>query len=413
MRRLSKYVTTIALASTGIGIAADTAQAAENNKVNVDVLNIRATSSISGNIVGKLYNGNPVNVLENMANGWSKINHNGKIAYVKTEFISTTHIIKSRTYRVNTNILNVRSGAGTNFKTIGILSRNQTLTILDSTKDWYKIKFNGKDGYVKGSYLTANDSARPNNIQGTTFKETVNENNIYKTNVNVLNIRSIPSTAGNIVGKLYNGNPVNVLENMANGWSKINHNGKIAYVKTEFITINQPLPNQILQPKKSESIHPKGKAVVNKYFDVLSPLIEEEAARNGISEWTELLKAITMQESTGNYIKYPDVMQSSEGTCGTIRCISDYKKSIENGVAIFKKRVEAASRMFNGDIRMGIQAYNYGPNFLKKAKEWGANRVFTRAFAKVFTIFERKLWLWWRSFCMSNMYYHVILIHKI
>jgi hypothetical protein len=115
--------------------------------------------------------------------------------------------------------------------------------------------------------------------------------------------------------------------------------------------------------------------VVNKYFDVLSPLIEEEAARNNISEWTELLKAITMQESTGNYIKYPDVMQISEGACGTIRCISDYKKSIENGVAIFKKRMEAASRMFNGDIRMGIQAYNYGPNFLKKAKEWGLQSI--------------------------------------
>ncbi|ALZ64595.1 SH3 domain-containing protein (plasmid) [Bacillus cereus] len=367
MRRLSKYITTVALASTGVGIAAGTVQAAENNKVNVDVLNIRATSSISGSIAGKLYNGNPVSVLENMANGWSKINHNGKIAYVKTEFISTTHITKARTYRVNINILNVRSGAGTNFKVMGILSKNQTITILDSTKDWYKIKFNGKDGYVKGSYLTAEDSVRPDNIQRTTFKETANENNIYKTNVNVLNIRSIPSTAGNIVGKLYNGNPVNVLENMANGWSKINHNGKIAYVKTEFITNNQPL-----QLKKSESVHPKGKAVVNKYFDVLSPLIEEEAARNDISEWVELLKAITMQESTGNYIKYPDVMQSSEGACGTIRCISDYKKSIENGVAIFKKRVEAASRMFNGDIRMGIQAYNYGPNFLKKAKEWGA-----------------------------------------
>ncbi|WP_235676447.1 SH3 domain-containing protein [Bacillus mycoides] len=143
------------------------------------------------------------------------------------------------------------------------------------------------------------------------------ENN--KVNVDVLNIRATSSISGSIAGKLYNGNPVNVLENMANGWSKINHNGKIAYIKTEFITINQPL-----QPKKSESVHPKGKAVVNKYFDVLSPLIEEEAARNNISEWAKLLKAITMQESTGNYIKYPDVMQISEGACGTIRCISDY-----------------------------------------------------------------------------------------
>ena len=374
MHKLSKYITTLALAGTGVGVAVDTVQAAENNAytVNVNVLNVRSTSSTTGNIVGKLYNGNPINVLENMANGWSKINYNGKIAYVKTDLIITKQMIANKTYRVTTNLLNVRSGAGTNFKIIGVLSQNQTLTILDSTNAWYRIKFNGKDGYVKGSFLTAIDNVKSINRESTISKETVTEKNLYKVNADIINIRSIPSTQGNIVGKLYNGNSVNLLENMANGWSKINHNGKIAYVKTEFMNINQPSTNQISEPKKAEPVKPQGKAMVNKYFDVLGPLIKEEAANNGISELAELLKAVTMQESNGNYIKYPDVMQSSEGTCGTIRCITDYKTSIQNGVAIFKKRVEIASKMFNGDIRMGIQAYNYGPNFLKKAKEWGA-----------------------------------------
>lgn len=374
MRRISKYMTTATLVSIGIGVGSDTAQAAGDNvyKVNVDVLNLRSSSSISGKIVGKLYNGNPVDVLGNMENGWSKINHNGKIAYVKTEFIITNKIIENKTYRVNTNFLNVRSGASTNFRIIAVLSRNQALTVLNSTKDWYKVKVNGMDGYVKGSFLTMDENAKSNNLERITSPKRVTENNVYKVNVNVLNIRSIPSMAGEIVGKLYNENPVNVLENMANGWSKINYNEKIAFVKTEFININQPLLNQNSPLKKDESVRPQGKAVVNKYFDVLSPFIEEEAAKNGISEWTELIKAITMQESNGNYIKYPDVMQSSEGMCGSVGCISSYKKSIQNGVAIFKKRVELASKMFNGDIRMGIQAYNYGPNFLKKAKEWGA-----------------------------------------
>ncbi|MES1053011.1 SH3 domain-containing protein [Bacillus thuringiensis] len=289
MRQLSKYMTTLAVASTSIGFSVDTVNASGNNlhTVNTNVLNVRSTSSTAGSIVGRLYNGNQVNLLEKMVNGWSKVEYNGNIAYVKTDFITTNQNTLNKKYKVTASALNVRSGAGTKFQILGILPYNQVVTVVDSTNGWYKIQFNGRHGYVKDTFLTASDNSKSN-------------------------------------------------------------------------------------PTSNSTISSQGKALVNHYFDVIGPIIEAEANQKGIPEWTELIKAITMQESSGNYMKYPDVMQSSEGTCGEIKCLTDYKQSIQNGVTIFKNRMQTASDMFDGDIRMGIQAYNYGPYFLKKSKDWGA-----------------------------------------
>ncbi|EJR90580.1 hypothetical protein IKE_05959 [Bacillus cereus VD196] len=291
MCKLSKYMTTLVLVGTSIGVTVNTVHADEStlHTVKADILNVRLTPSTTGSIIGKLFNGNQVNVLEKTSKGWSKIEYKGNTAYVKTNFIIINNTSLNKVFHVNVNKLNVRSGAGTQFKVLGTLSHNQLVTVINSTNDWYKIQFNGGHAYVKNNFLTASDNTKP-----------------------------IPS------------------------------------------------------PNSSQKISSHGKAIVNHFYEVIGPIIESEAIKQGIPEWTELIKAIAMQESSGNYVKYPDVMQSSEGSCGKIRCITNYKQSIQNGVSIFKTRMQGSLKMFNGDIRMGIQAYNYGPNFFKKAKEWGA-----------------------------------------
>lgn len=51
-------------------------------------------------------------------------------------------------YTIRVTSLNVRSGAGTNYKIIGSVKKNTTVNVTSVTKGWGKIDYNGKPGYI-------------------------------------------------------------------------------------------------------------------------------------------------------------------------------------------------------------------------------------------------------------------------
>lgn len=64
-------------------------------------------------------------------------------------------------YIVKVTSLNVRSGAGTNYKIIGSVKKNTTVNVTSVTKGWGKINHNGKDGYISLSaqYVTKSNKS--------------------------------------------------------------------------------------------------------------------------------------------------------------------------------------------------------------------------------------------------------------
>ena len=60
---------------------------------------------------------------------------------------------------VNCDLLNVRRGAGTGWGVLGTLKRNDTKKVVDSKKEqnstnlWYRIDYEGKEGWVVGTYV--------------------------------------------------------------------------------------------------------------------------------------------------------------------------------------------------------------------------------------------------------------------
>lgn len=99
---------------------------------------------------------------------------------------------------------------------------------------------------------------------------------------------------------------------------------------------------------------------LSKYFDVIGPKIESEAKKQGLALYTEVIKAKVMQESGGNYKSYPDVMQASESLGKPIGYIKDVDQSITQGVKYFGQMLKKAK----GDIKMTLQAYNFGSGFI-------------------------------------------------
>ena len=72
--------------------------------------------------------------------------------------IGVTNIFADSTGVVITSRLNVRKGPSTKYSRMGSLYKNKSVTILDSKGNWYKINFNGKEGWVSKNYIKVGGS---------------------------------------------------------------------------------------------------------------------------------------------------------------------------------------------------------------------------------------------------------------
>lgn len=116
---------------------------------------------------------------------------------------------------------------------------------------------------------------------------------------------------------------------------------------------------------------------LSKYFDVIGPKIEAESKAQGIGSYAEILKALTMQESGGNYHKLPDVMQSSESMGKPIGYIKNVDASIKQGVTHFKNQLARAK----GDIKLVLQSYNFGGGFIDYCMSRGGKYTYELAYS--------------------------------
>ena len=85
---------------------------------------------------------------------------NGIEEYLKSNVIIEESQITVIGKVVNADILNVRKGPSISFDIIGKLSGGDKVKVIGESNGWYKIEYNGKYGYVSGSYIEL-DSTEP------------------------------------------------------------------------------------------------------------------------------------------------------------------------------------------------------------------------------------------------------------
>lgn len=127
-------------------------------------VNVRETASTSSEVVGKLYADCVATVIEE-AGDWVYVNSGNVTGYVVKQYLlvgdaAETAIAKkySPKIKVTANVLNIRSGAGTEYEVIGSFGLGAEAELLEQGKEWMKINFtsNGekKVGYVFAKYVT-------------------------------------------------------------------------------------------------------------------------------------------------------------------------------------------------------------------------------------------------------------------
>ncbi|HFK1762423.1 enterotoxin [Bacillus wiedmannii] len=142
---MKKLIGIATAAVFGLGIFTSSANA--ETVVTTDVLNVRENPTTESKVVGKLLNGNKIDV-QNTENGWSKITLDGKDAFVSSEFTKSI-------YYVTANVLNVRAEANTDSEILGTLTKDDMIETTNQVQnEWLQFEYNGKTAYVHVPFLT-------------------------------------------------------------------------------------------------------------------------------------------------------------------------------------------------------------------------------------------------------------------
>ena len=135
-------------------------------------LRLRAEASTASSIVTTLDKSVAVAVLDDSIDGWYKISYDGQSGYVSADYliIDQDNIFESYG-RVNSDGVNVRSGASTDSGVLATVDDGAVVTVTAFQDGWYAVTCQyGTEGYIRSDYLdltSSNSSASSSSIVAT------------------------------------------------------------------------------------------------------------------------------------------------------------------------------------------------------------------------------------------------------
>ncbi|WP_026521085.1 SH3 domain-containing protein [Butyrivibrio sp. VCB2001] len=163
-----------------------------------DVINIRSSDSETADILDKTTQGQEFKELEALANGWSKVEYKGKEAYVKTEFFEVV---------------------------------SEETTVVDNSEENTEEADNASAAAASSAAST--DSSAAASTESSTKVSSAKTGKMTVTDS--VKFRKGQSTDSEAITTIYAGSTVNVIEQYASGWAKIEYNNKTGYIKSEFL----------------------------------------------------------------------------------------------------------------------------------------------------------------------------------
>ena len=214
-----------------------TAFAAEPNIgiVNADALRLRAEPSTNASTITYLSSGETVEVLDQ--NGeWYMVTYDDYTGYVFAAYITTRtapsvdivgmeESVAGKTGVITGNDVNFRSGPSTDDAVLFRLYSGDPVSIVSISGGWCRVDADGQEGYVNSDYVAV-DGLPLVNPKGIVTGDCVN-------------VRSIPSTDGGILTKVYAGGTVDLLS-MEGDWYAVSIDGTRGYIRSDYIRLYTP-----------------------------------------------------------------------------------------------------------------------------------------------------------------------------
>ena len=210
-------------------------------------LNLRNQASLSGKVLMTIPKGKTVTILsEKDENGWYKVSYDGKTGYAISNYIKegdsnseSTESTPSTPVPIEgqpTENLNLRDQPSTSGKILTTIPKGKTVTILSekNANGWYKVSYNGKTGYVSGSYFKVTKYEELEETVIWTGTVNTNESIVYKK----------ADTSATTLTTYHAGQKVEVVK-VQGDWVRIKYNDTYAWMLKKVVTQGN-LPNSTI-----------------------------------------------------------------------------------------------------------------------------------------------------------------------
>ena len=210
-------------------------------------LNLRNQASLSGKVLMTIPKGKTVTILsEKDENGWYKVSYDGKTGYAISNYIKegdsnseSTESTPSTPVPIEgqpTENLNLRDQPGTSGKILTTIPKGKIVTILSekNANGWYKVSYNGKTGYVSGSYFKVTKYEELEETVIWTGTVNTNESIVYKK----------ADTSATTLTTYHAGQKVEVVK-VQGDWVRIKYNDTYAWMLKKVVTQGN-LPNSTI-----------------------------------------------------------------------------------------------------------------------------------------------------------------------
>ena len=163
MKKLSKVLILTAVLTVFLAI---TAMAAETDMAKAigcttgSSLRLRSEASTSSTVVTHLGKYYAIAVLDDSTEGWYKVNYNGNVGYVSSDYVTIDKDNVFTTYgRVTGSSVNVREAASTSSAVKASLKANTVVTVNGFENGWYNVTCEyGTTGYIRSDFLVLSET---------------------------------------------------------------------------------------------------------------------------------------------------------------------------------------------------------------------------------------------------------------
>lgn len=257
LKKLSICIAVLFIASSfapSITLPSVSASPLSMAEITVSTGNIRAAASLTSTILGRGTMGQIFPYIKAQGDFYA-INYNGRTAYIHKTIAKIVNVPSGNvgqsigTGVVTASSINVRSGPGTNFPSIGGLTLNTRVNVLEKSGLWYRIHFGSLIGFVHGDFLRVTISPTvTNNMPNQSLGTAV-------VTVSSLNVRTGPGTQFARVGTLSLNNQIQLLEHHG-AWYRVQSGRLNGFVHGDFLRITLSMPTPSPSPTPSPTPMP-------------------------------------------------------------------------------------------------------------------------------------------------------------
>ena len=131
------------------------------------------------------------------------------------------NISNAETGKVNTGTVRVREKASTNSEIVTNAYKGDEVEIIETEGEWYKVKVDGKTGYIKSDFIESKKESNNNSNTSTETNESTNNETSSKLAINKnTKIKAFPSMASTSLGTIEAGKSVSKISEI-NNWYKV------------------------------------------------------------------------------------------------------------------------------------------------------------------------------------------------